>query len=119
MKKRLIGTTGSSAARAGRDTTVIAHIPATKAVATTSPFPIIARIFVAPRRCRPVRLSASRPRATNLRTAPGGVMGKLGENSGCSLGIFAFDGFCLDTRTGELRRGDREIRLTPRAAAVL
>src|SRR4051794_20324428 len=46
-------------------------------------------------------------------------MGKFGENSGCSLGIFTFDGFCLDARTGELRRGDREFRLTPRAAAVL
>lgn len=46
-------------------------------------------------------------------------MGKFGGNSGCSPGIFAFDGFCLDTRTGELRKGDREFRLTPRAAAVL
>ena len=47
----------------------------------------------------------------------GGVMGETGVNSGNAT--IVFDAFRFDPRTGELWKGNSELRLTPRAAAVL
>src|SRR5262245_11460291 len=46
-------------------------------------------------------------------------MGKFGVNPESVREMIAFDSFRFDPLSGELRKGDKELRLTPRAAAVL
>src|SRR5262245_33549268 len=65
------------------------------------------------------RLYLPGARATNLPKSLGEVMGKFGENSGDNPAEIYFGDFRLDRRTGELRKGTRELKLTPRVATVL
>src|SRR5262245_24040777 len=45
-------------------------------------------------------------------------MGESGVSSGSDRGAIIFDAFRLDPRSGELWKGNSELKLTPRAAAV-